>query len=196
MIINNNTSVERLSINICIITKVWVNMYTWNCIIHVRKINMWKYIVVYEQASSIQPNSVQCIDQFGTLNMKQKSYKIFLLSQKDCWILQSGEKMQLFKFRPLVVSGPDSCTGQSVCPVGLPAVCRGAPHVSDHTSPRTQRMLCKNSHPCSGQYRLHHAGIVVTNQNLWNWLSNIFMLSTCLGCTRAGCHITWSPLPI
>lgn len=100
------------------------------------------------------------------------------------------------KFRPLVVSGPDSCTGQSVCPVGLPAVCRGAPHVSDHTSPRTQRMLCKNSHPCSGQYRLHHAGIVVTNQNLWNWLSNIFMLSTCLGCTRAGCHITWSPLPI
>lgn len=127
---------------------------------------------------------------------KQKSYKIFLLSQKDCWILQSGEKMQLFKLRPLVVSGPDSCTGQSVCPVGLPAVCRGAPHVSDHTSPRTQRMLCKNSHPCSGQYRLHHAGIVVTNQNLWNWLSNIFMLSTCLGCTRAGCHITWSPLPI
>lgn len=69
--------------------------------------------------------------------------------------------MQLFKLRPLVVSGPDSCTGQSVCPVGLPAVCRGAPHVSDHTSPRTQRMLCKNSHPCSGQYRLHHAGIVV-----------------------------------
>lgn len=127
---------------------------------------------------------------------KQKSYKSFLLSQKDCWILQSGEKMQLFKFRPLVVSGPDSCTGQSVCPVGLPAVCRGAPHVSDHTSPRTQRMLCKNSHPCSGQYRLHHAGIVVTNQNLWNWSSNIFMLSTCLGCTRAGCHITWSPLPI
>lgn len=127
---------------------------------------------------------------------KQKSYQIFLLSQKDCWILQSGEKMQLFKLRPLVVSGPDSCTGQSVCPVGLPAVCRGAPHVSDHTSPRTQRMLCKNSHPCSGQYRLHHAGIVVTNQNLWNWLSNIFMLSTCLGCTRAGCHITWSPLPI
>lgn len=125
---------------------------------------------------------------------KQKSYQIFLLSQKDCWILQSGEKMQLFKLRPLVVSGPDSCTGQSVRPVGLPAVCRGAPHVSDHTSPRTQRMLCKNSHPCSGQYRLHHAGIVVTNQNLWNWLSNIFMLSTCLGCTRAGCYITWSPL--
>lgn len=44
-------------------------MYTWNCIIHVRKINMWKYIVVYEQANSIQLNSVQCIDQFGTLNM-------------------------------------------------------------------------------------------------------------------------------
>lgn len=44
-------------------------MYTWNCIIHVRKINMWKYIVVYEQANTIQFNSVQCIDQFGTLNM-------------------------------------------------------------------------------------------------------------------------------
>lgn len=173
-------------------------MYTWNCIIHVRKINMWKYIVVYEQASTIQFNSVQCIDQFGTLNMTVQAKELqnfSLISERLLNITVRG-KMQLFKLRPLVVSGPDSCTGQSVCPVGLPAVCRGAPHVSDHTSPRTQRMLCKNSHPCSGQYRLHHAGIVVTNQNLWNWLSNIFMLSTCLGCTRACCHITWSPLPI
>lgn len=30
---------------------------------------MWKYIVVYEQASTIQFNSVQCNDQLGTLNM-------------------------------------------------------------------------------------------------------------------------------
>lgn len=78
-----------------------------------------------------------------------------------------------FKLRLLVVSGPDSCTGQSVRPVGLPVVCRGAPHVSDHASTRTQRMLRKNSHPCSWQYRLHHAGIVVTNQNQWDCPSNI-----------------------
>lgn len=134
--------------------------------------------------------------QYDCTSKRATKFFSYLRKIDEYYPVQSGEKMQLFKLRPLVVSGPDSCTGQSVRPVGLPAVCRGAPHVSDHTSPRTQRMLCKNSHPCSGQYCLHHAGIVVTNQNLWNWLSNIFMLSTCLGCTRAGCHITWSPLPI
>lgn len=147
-------------------------MYTWNSIIHVRKINVE---VQYSFCTStLQFNSVQYINQWGTLKMivQAKELQNFSLISKRLLNISRWKRCS-FKLRLLVVSGPDSCTGQSVRPVGLPVVCRGAPHVSDHASTRTQRMLRKNSHPCSWQYRLHHAGIVVTNQNQWDCPSNI-----------------------
>lgn len=64
---------------------------------------MWKYIVVYEQANSIQLNSVQCIDQFGILNMT--ATKFFSYLRKIVEYYSQGKRCSFLSLDLLLFQG-------------------------------------------------------------------------------------------